>query len=94
MRDDLRARLKQAQDQIQSSQAALKQLTDAPQRAQYLQNEIAKRVGELRASLNDEEKEEIKVRLAELSPTKGTLSAVVNMPSDDWQEYQFLLKLF
>jgi hypothetical protein len=92
MRSDLKARLQQTRDEIAAMQARAKDLQG--DEAKQGQKEIAHEFDKVREGLSDDDKQEIRQRLVELSPARGTLSAVTKMESDDWQEYQFLLKLF
>jgi hypothetical protein len=92
MRSDLSARLKQAHEDIRAKQSALKQLNG--DEAKAAEKEIGAAFEAVRNTLSDDDRSEIRKRLVDLSPARGTLSAVTNMASDDWLEYQFLLKMF
>jgi hypothetical protein len=92
MRFDLKARLKQAQQDVAAKQASAAEVHG--DEAKQTHREISQALDKVRESLTDDDKQEIRQRLVELSPARGTLSAVTKMESDDWQEYQFLLKLF
>lgn len=92
MRTDLSVRLKQAHEDIRTKQSAAQDLHG--EEAKAAEKEIGAAFEAVRSTLTDDDRAEIRKRLVELSPARGTLSAVTNMASDDWQEYQFLLKMF